>query len=753
MFKFIKSKWLLLPLSALLLIPGNSQAASYIMSDEYKPLFAAEGSSPVLHPNGKLLVTDHVLYNIETGQMVKKLAERTDKYFLDYFTDNGKYLISSGDQTIVRDGSNGEPLFELPIVWGDFSSVSFNESIVASVSGDADDIYSKHILTITDLETKEVLLSEDYGKSVENMEVSLHPSKPLVAITYNKDVEIINYDTGKSLYKVTNPFDAKNNFHAIWDIAYSPDGKRLVLISSEKHENMILLDAENEYSILPTDASRYKNVLLAGNDTRWLEVGFTPDSKQVYTVGYDGIQFYHAMSGKLENTIKSSDAGRAMFMSFSKTNKIARETVLNNSGYAYVEVYDYPLQKRTGESLRFEDPILIMKEARSTYYGMKWISPSGSEEQIMPGDVKLRVGDSNIIEVDENNKLWAKKSGSTILYAEYKGFSAKMNVHVKPQDHNRIAVDPLYDSNYYVTGTYEPNQEIFVHYDKVQYRTVSNSAGAFSLYLDKPLTANSRVWVSASDEEDEEYVLRDTVAPEAPIIKPVTDSAPIVEGETERFATVKIHTGTEMKTIQADQNGKFQARLTALKGGQLLYAKAIDRAGNMSKEKTVKISDTKAPAQPVLAPVTTESTAVTGKVEKDSTVYIKINEKTYKTTAKNGVFSLAIQKQMASTPISVYCMDAAGHKSSSVSTKVTDKTPPPAPVLKQLNTASVKVAGNAETGTINYIAINGRTYKAQSINGSFSLAIQKQKKGTSISVYSVDPSGNKSKTVSIKVAG
>ena len=65
------------------------------------------------------------------------------------------------------------------------------------------------------------------------MWTAIHPTEPIVAVSYGRDIEIINYETGQTLHTITNPFNLSedNEFYAIRYLRYSPNGEKLLALS------------------------------------------------------------------------------------------------------------------------------------------------------------------------------------------------------------------------------------------------------------------------------------------------------------------------------------------------------------------------------------------------------------------------------------------------------------------------------------------------------------------------------------------
>ncbi|MEH7081520.1 L,D-transpeptidase family protein [Neobacillus drentensis] len=87
----------------------------------------------------------------------------------------------------------------------------------------------------------------------------------------------------------------------------------------------------------------------------------------------------------------------------------------------------------------------------------------------------------------------------------------------------------------------------------------------------------------------------DFKAPTFPTVSTVSDKSKEVSGVTEKRATVTVKIGSKKYTKKADSKGKFKVTIPKQKAGKKLYLSAKDKAGNISKTKTVVVKDKTAP--------------------------------------------------------------------------------------------------------------------------------------------------------------
>lgn len=165
--------------------------------------------------------------------------------------------------------------------------------------------------------------------------------------------------------------------------------------------------------------------------------------------------------------------------------------------------------------------------------------------------------------------------------------------------------------------------------------------------------------------------------------------------------------------------------------------------------------DTTPPSKPTVNTVGDNATAVTGKAEINSSVYVKKGTTLLgqATTTSTGTFSVPIPKQVVGTKLTVYAQDQAGNKSGEVYVTIVDKTPPAKPGITTIGDNQTIIVGTAEAGSTVTLKL-GTTVLSQKISnnyGYFTMTIAKQKAGSILSFYATDKAGNKSTTTSVKV--
>ncbi|MCO0600271.1 Ig-like domain-containing protein [Peribacillus butanolivorans] len=293
---------------------------------------------------------------------------------------------------------------------------------------------------------------------------------------------------------------------------------------------------------------------------------------------------------------------------------------------------------------------------------------------------------------------------------------------------------------------------------------------AYTLKTEKTANANQFVWfhVKTKDGKSTGYISSayikkldsswtppvDNAAPALPKVNEVTDKTTNIIGESEPGSILMVKAGTTViGATTTSTDGKFTVRISKQKARTKLTITATDKAGNTSAAKEITVKDVTAPSTPTVNAVYDNATAINGKAETNAKVYAMVgSNKIGEATAKNSAYSIKIAKQKAGTSILIYAVDVAGNKSESKPVKVIDKTPPPAPSVNAVYDNATAINGKAETNAKVYAMVgSNKIGESTSKSGSYTIKISKQKAGTSIAVYALDASGNKSVSKPVKV--
>lgn len=739
-------------------------------------VFATYGERPALSLDGKTVfvgkgrpdnneadVYNIGMYNTETGSLIKTITVDNGTQY-PVLSPLGKYIALSGYQFLLLDGKTGERLFSLPYTIAQFSFKATDDTLVALAYSTNKSVDKGNKVSIFDTKTNSVIYEKEYTTD-KKMRVTLHPTLPIVAVSYGVDVEIINYETNELISKIENPFnyDETLDYLAIFQLSFSDDGK-LNMINRYCAEIPFLQyesDPDQNYKRSSLSLNAYVNETVKNRDTSPNEISYGKNKEII--LHYDRkIKFFDSTSGAY---LKSIDSNIDEVVFSNNFDKIA---YTKNYGYntgtmpKYIEVQDYPIQTNQVNTIEFKDTAIFLREDSSTYYSLEYINDVGEKVLLDPSEIKLETLDENVATIDDTNKIVANKRGTTIIKATYNGLTDYLSVEVAKK--TGWPIEPLYDSSTMIKGYGYPLDVLKIYVGNRQYTAKVNIYGEFSVKLDQPLKANTFVhfMLTAPSDYSYEFVIRDTVAPKQPSITKADATASVVEGTTEPNATITITadqlssssstlssrsissgTGITTFTTKADMNGKFSLSVKGMSGVGYFDATAIDLVGNRSKSTKSKVVDTKAPDAPHVNLFSNNSTSINGLTEPNVKVHVRKNGILIgnATASKTGSFSVKVPKQNTGTILTVTATDYSYNIS-----KVTSVKTLKAPILPTVNNVTYKsktVTGKAQPYTT--ITVNNGSKvlgnsKANS-KGIFSVKITPQKKGIKLTVYSKNSQG------------
>ncbi|RBP02470.1 S8 family serine peptidase [Rossellomorea aquimaris] len=173
--------------------------------------------------------------------------------------------------------------------------------------------------------------------------------------------------------------------------------------------------------------------------------------------------------------------------------------------------------------------------------------------------------------------------------------------------------------------------------------------------------------------------------------------------------------------------------------------------GRVNARKAVGVARYVAPPQ--VSQVYDYSTYVSGTVDTDDDSYIEVSNG--EEVIGNGYpywgsFNIDIPKQTAETTLWVTLTDGDATSEATTIT-VMDGTSPDVPTVNEVTDRHTSVTGKAEAGSTVEVKAGSETIGSSTSNGSFTVAIAKQKAGTELSVYAIDGAGNQSDSAMVTV--
>lgn len=322
-------------------------------------------------------------------------------------------------------------------------------------------------------------------------------------------------------------------------------------------------------------------------------------------------------------------------------------------------------------------------------------------------------------------------------------------------------INPVSDFDTTVTGTTEADATVYVMKGTTLIGSgVADPAGNFNVTIAKQ-KGGTILQVYAEDlvgnkSKAISVTVKDTIAPDKPIVNPVGDNQSVVTGKAEAGTKAVVKSGsTIIGQVTVATTGSFSVKIAPKKAGTRLTVFVQDGGGNKSGEVSVTVLDKTAPVKPFVYSVGDNQTIILGKTEAGTKVIIKVGSTVLGSGYANssGSFLIKIRSaQKAGTRLAFYASDKEGNQSQTTVT-VVDKTAPGVPVVNKVTYLSKSVTGRAEAGSTVYI-YNGVTLIGHTVTdkyGKFKATIKVQKKGKLLEVSVIDKAGNQSKVKVVKV--
>lgn len=221
------------------------------------------------------------------------------------------------------------------------------------------------------------------------------------------------------------------------------------------------------------------------------------------------------------------------------------------------------------------------------------------------------------------------------------------------------------------------------------------------------------------------------------------------------------------RDIKQMSNGNWQAILefkipSYIKTGDIILDDIVasDKLGNDNEldydfdKKLFKVERTENIASFTVDTIADFSKEIRGKATSNMMVYAYVNNKQIgKAKGTDGKYFMSIPKQKAGTNIQIFTINKYNKKSKIVTKKVIDRTAPKTPTISKITTKSKVVSGKGEKNSIVYIYRGSSKIGQATVDakGNYKLNIKAQKKGTKLTIYSVDKAKNKSKKLYLRV--
>nr|WP_269667935.1 Ig-like domain-containing protein [Staphylococcus warneri] len=286
-----------------------------------------------------------------------------------------------------------------------------------------------------------------------------------------------------------------------------------------------------------------------------------------------------------------------------------------------------------------------------------------------------------------------------------------------------------------------------------------NSDGTFAVTIPKSAAGQYTIAIDAPNYDNDETntfnIVDNTIVP-APLVAPVDDNDTTigVHGTAGSTVTVKDSNNNVIGTVTLGANSTTGTLTLSkpLAAGTQLTSTATKNGKTSAVSPTVTVTDATAPDAPVINPVTSDDTTVTGKAEPNSTVTVTFPDGTTQVTTADasGNYTVNIPANEDFTggeTIKASAKDAAGNKSVDSNVTVTDTTAPNQPTVNQVTSEDKTITGKAEpNSTVTVTFPDGTKASATAdASGNYTIGIpdsEDLKGDEELSVVATDAAGN-----------
>ncbi|PTK90710.1 hypothetical protein BUZ03_07605 [Staphylococcus gallinarum] len=317
-----------------------------------------------------------------------------------------------------------------------------------------------------------------------------------------------------------------------------------------------------------------------------------------------------------------------------------------------------------------------------------------------------------------------------------------------------------------ITGTSEPGSTVKVELpDGTELTAIADDQGNYTVDLpaNNKFQGGESIKVTSTDTSGNKsnvstVEVRDVTPPNPPKVLPITSESAQISGLAEPNAKIKltIAGGNELTTVANDQ-GIYVIALPngwILDGGEDVNVYAIDASGNVSLPTYIRVLDVTAPEEPIVNPITSESTQITGTTEPGATIKVELPYGTVLTGKADdqGDYTIIVDdanRFRGGEKVKITATDDAGNKSEVIVIDVKDTTPPVVPTVNPFTSQDTLISGTAEPDAIVKVLLPDGTELTATANlqGNYLIDIpnnQKFQGGEKIKLTATDQSGNTS---------
>lgn len=283
---------------------------------------------------------------------------------------------------------------------------------------------------------------------------------------------------------------------------------------------------------------------------------------------------------------------------------------------------------------------------------------------------------------------------------------------------------------------------------------------SFMVGIDHKLKHNEKVFVTQTNSEGlesdpTEVTAKDTIAPEAPKAEDVEFTKQIASGSAETNAKIIIRDkngdivgqGIANNSVVNDTTSTFSIKLAKeMAVDETLNIVAVDEAGDVSPNTTVKVVDNSVPEAPQVDAITDQDSTLTGKGSKPgSKIEVKIGDQKFEGTVENDkTFSIDLKRQFpGATKITVVEIDKNQKRSEETVVTVKGTVKTAVPQVNTVGDSDKQLTGTAEANANIQVTINGAVYTGKADEkGNFVIQLNRTyPEGTEGSVIATGNSG------------
>ena len=288
-----------------------------------------------------------------------------------------------------------------------------------------------------------------------------------------------------------------------------------------------------------------------------------------------------------------------------------------------------------------------------------------------------------------------------------------------------------------------------------------NSDGTFTVTIPKSVAGQYTIAIDAPNYDNDETntfnIVDNTIVP-APLVDPVDDNDTTigVHGTAGSTVTVKDSNNNVIGTVTLGANSTTGTLTLSkpLAAGTQLTSTATKNGKTSAVSPTVTVTDATAPDAPVINPVTSDDTTVTGKAEPNSTVTVTFPDgtKASATADASGNYTIGIpdsEDLKGGEELPVTATDKAGNTSDKATTVVTDTTAPTVPSVNPVTSDDTQITGKAEPNSTVTVTFPDGTKASGTTDadGNYVIDIpanEDLKGGETLPVTATDKDGNES---------